>query len=286
MVDYQIHDVSEKDIKFGLWFLHNKKKIQKILLGILLLFGISTLGYGIYGFISYGIQLPEETRILGTISVKYINFADFRSKHVPLPLEISEPEIIYAGGQDYDFVAQVTNPNEDRGVLNLSYQFISGDFTTSIISAMVLPNQSIYLLSLGNKSDQRLNNVELKILDTKWQSIWKNQPVEDINIVIEEPKFKTAPDLSRSWVEFTATNQSLKNIWEVTWQTVVFSGRRIAGVNQITTEGFLAGETKNIELSWFEKLPRVTQINVVPIINIYDQDSFFEVPGEASDYYY
>ena len=286
MVDYQIHDVSEKDIKFGLWFLHNKKKIQKILLGILLLFGISTLGYGIYGFISYGIQLPEETRILGTISVKYINFADFRSKHVPLPLEISEPEIIYAGGQDYDFVAQVTNPNEDRGVLNLSYQFISGDFTTSIISAMVLPDQSIYLLSLGNKSDQRLNNVELKILDTKWQSIWKNQPVEDINIVIEEPKFKTAPDLSRSWVEFTATNQSLKNIWEVTWQTVVFSGRRIAGVNQITTEGFLAGETKNIELSWFEKLPRVTQINVVPIINIYDQDSFFEVPGEASDYYY
>jgi len=286
MIDYQIHDVSEKDIKFGLWFLHNKRKIQKVFFGIFLLFGISMLGYGIYGFISYGIQLPEETRILSTISIKHINFADFKSKHVPLPLEISEPEIVYAGGQNYDFVAQATNFNEERAVLNISYQFVSGNFTTPISSVMILPNQTVYLLSLGNKSEQRLSTAELKILDTQWQSIWQKQPVDKVEIDINEPKFKIASDLSRSWVEFTAANKSLKNIWEVAWQVVLFSGRRIAGVNQITTGGLIAGETKDFEVSWFEKLPKVTQINVIPIINIYDQDSFYEIPGKASDLYY
>lgn len=285
MIDYQIHGVSKKQLKFSYWFLTHKKLLVKIGIGLLILWCVITLGYSIFGLVSWGIEVPKERRMLARLTVNPIDFIGFQQKHQPQSLIITQPQIIYIGNQKYDFIAQVKNPNKDRGVINLSYQFVSGDFSTPQSSIIIPPEQTVFLLSLGNKSEKKLTVSELKINEIKWEGLWKRIKVEEVEITTTQPKFQTGGG-SRSWVSFSATNDSLKNIWEVTWQTVLYSGKRIVAVNQITSEQFLTGETREIEISWFERLPKITQIDLVPIVNIYDPSIFFEIPGKAGELYY
>lgn len=283
MIDYQIHDVSEKELKFGSWLLANQAKVKKILVLILLLFCVITVGYGIFGFLTYALEFQKDKQTLGLGTLNFIDFAGYQARNRPQDLEISEPQVIYNGGSQYDFVAQAKNPNERRGAEKLLFQFVSGDFVSPVLSAVILPGQSVYLLSLGNFSQKRLTKANLNILDVKWQSLRSGQITEKLDIKFTEPKFNITSDNSHAWISFTATNESLKNIWEVVWQAVLFSGRRIVAVNQITSERFLSGESRQIEMSWFEKLPKVTQIIAIPIVNIYNEDNFFEIPAQAKE---
>ncbi|MBU1131414.1 hypothetical protein KJ840_04745 [Patescibacteria group bacterium] len=286
MIDYQIHDISEKHLKFGHWFLKYRRQLIKLLAAMLIVWSIITTGYGIYGFVDYGLKLAEENRMLAEMAVNSIDFFSFKQRHQPQPLIITAPQIINTGSGLYDFMAQAKNPNKERGVINLSYSFVSGDYSTPVSSIVILPQQTVFLLSLSNSSEKRLTGAELKVIGTQWQSLWNRTDVEEVEISTSEPKFQTGLGSSRSWVSFLATNASLRNVWEVAWQAVLYSGKRVVAVNQIISEELLAGEAREIEISWFEKLPKVTQIDLVPIVNIYDPNIFFDIPGQAGELYY
>jgi len=286
MIDYQIHDISEKELKFGSWLLANQAKIKKVLVLTLLLFCVITVGYGIFGFLTYALEMQKDKKMLAPLTLNFIDFVGYQVRNLPKPLEISEPQVIYNGGSQYDFVAQVKNPNEKRGVKKLEFQFVSGDFLSPVLSTVILPGQSVYLLSLGNNTQKRLTKANLVIIGIEWQNLRNRQSQEEINLKVTEPKLNISSDNSHVWISFTAINESLKNIWEVDWQAILFSGRRIVAVNQITSEQFLGGESRQVEISWFEKLPKITEIIVVPFVNIYDEDNFFEIPAQAKDSLY
>lgn len=252
---------------------------------MLLIICLATMGYGIFGFVTYALEIKRDESILAKLTLNLIDFTSFKNSHTPQPLVMSAPQIIYNQGTKYDFAAQVKNPNKDRGVKELTFQFVAPGLVTPTSSVIILPQQTVYLLSLGVSSQKRLNKAELKIIKITWENLWKKEQLPWVEITTTEPKFNVTPGGDHAWVNFSATNNSLKNIWEVNWQAVLYSGKRMVGANQITTEEFLSGATRQIDISWFEKLPKVTQIDVIPIINIYDPDSFYSTPGQAEALY-
>lgn len=283
MVDYQIHDISEKQFKLGYWFFAHKNLVAKIPQALMIIWCLLTLGYSFYGFAAYVINLSNDQQMVGAIAVNHFNFAEIKNRLQPQQLIITEPQIVYGGPQLYDFVAQVKNPNLTRGVTNLSYQFISNDYVTPTSSVVIKPDQTVFLLSLGNESKKRLTAAKLKIISTNWQSAWQRQPAEQIAIDVDKPKLESSSAANHSWISFNAINNSLKNIWEIKWQAVLFSGKRVAGVNQISSEQFLAGESRLVEMSWFDKLPKITQMEVVPLVDVYNPANFYETPGQAGE---
>ncbi|HLC63775.1 MAG TPA: hypothetical protein VJK25_00295 [Patescibacteria group bacterium] len=284
MEEYKIDDLSDKELKWGYWFVANQDKIRKIGLGLLILVCILIWISPIYGLVLYLAQFSQEQQIFDGLARQEINFADFIAENHPEALRFSEPQIIYTGGNKYDFVAQVTNPNPDRGVTKLAYRFAAGNFygPASIIS--LLPGQTAYLTSLANESPVRLSGAALEIIKLEWQGLRARLDSLENPLELAGTTYGTVDNNSRFRVNFTATNISLKNYWQVDFQGILFSGSNIVGVNQISLAEFLAGESREVEISWFEGLPRVSRVEVIPLVDVYDQDNFFEIPGQAIDF--
>ncbi|MCX6785334.1 MAG: hypothetical protein NTZ18_00595 [Candidatus Komeilibacteria bacterium] len=279
MEEYKIDDVSEDQLKTGYWLLTHQQQLKKFLVGFLIFTAAAIWAIVIYGLTVFISQSPQDQAIVSGIINSHLDFADFRAKIKPQPLEFSAVQIIYTGNDKYDFVAEAFNPNERRGVLKLTYQFLSGDYLTPTATAVILPKQKIYLFSLANDSLLPLSSVTLKIKDVVWADLAASGKFSDPLFNFSEIGFRRDQQSGRFSAAFTATNNTLANFWSVDLQAVLFSGSAIIGVNQINLERFLGEEKRDVTISWFERLPQVTGAAVVPVVDVYDPANFFTTPG-------
>ncbi|MFA6305038.1 MAG: hypothetical protein WCV73_00845 [Patescibacteria group bacterium] len=283
MVDYQIHDLSERQLKFGYWLLNYKDRLKKILLGFIIALGAIFWGLAIYGLVVYlSFGASDQQIVLGIVN-NNIDWQSFRERNKPLDLVFSAPELIYTGKGNYDIVAQAYNPNTRRGMAKLTYQFIADNFTSATGTIVILPQQKVYLLSLANQTTGRLEAPQLSVLGLAWQRIGEQPQDPNLQpIGLDQINF-TAGDLKeRSAVLFSARNNTLKNFWTVGFEAVLFNNNRIVGANIIFVNEFLSEETRNLEMSWFESLPAVTRVEIVPLVDIYDPTAVYSVPGKVN----
>lgn len=282
MDDYQIHDLSEKELKFGYWFLTHTEQLRKILIGFIIFICVVVWGLAGYGLVKYLKDLPQDKAITAGIINATVDYESFRQRNQPLGLQISEPEIIYTGKNKYDFVASVYNPNQKRGVVELAYVFRAENFATPTATATILPEQKVYLLSLANISEWRLSQAKVEIVDLRWQSLVEKIDLTASLIDVADISFAAQPVGDGLKLSFTAKNNLLKNLWEVDFQAVLIGAGGIVGANQLKVENFLAGEKKEIEMNWFERLPKVQSAEIIPLVNIYKSDIYFERPAQPA----
>lgn len=281
MVDYQIDQVSDKELKFGYWLLTHKDKLKKWLIYLLAGWGVLSIGYGLYGFINHFIEEAQWSKILPSFTSQQLDFTAYRERHRPQPLEFLEPTVIYTGENKYDFVVKAKNPNKQWLARELMYQFQSGNYTSPTQTAVILPEQELYLLSLANFSPRRLNQLQLKVLDLQWQGSYLILTLPEINFVTSAVDFSGSESGGSYRAVWSATNQTIYNFREVDWQVILYSGRRIVGINQVRIEEFLSGQTREITVSWFEKLPQVSKALAWPLVKILDPTVIYQSPGQV-----
>ncbi|MDP2586900.1 MAG: hypothetical protein Q8P32_03975 [Candidatus Komeilibacteria bacterium] len=283
MPDYQIHDLSERQLKFGYWLLTHARNFKKAL--IIALIAVSALFWGlaIYGLTVYLVNSQQDQQIIQGIADNDIDFEGFRQRHKPQDLVFGPSQLIYTGNNKYDFSAEAYNPNLNRGIVALSYFFTAGDFTTATESITIWPGQKVLLLSLANQTVRRLTEANLQIDSLVWQPLGQQAIDPSVEpVTVSEIEFtQEASSKQRSYVTFNARNNIFKNYWTVDFQAALYSGNNLIGVNQIRVNEFLAEETRALEMSWFESLPRVSRVEVTPLLNIYDSANFYSLPGQA-----
>ena len=246
------------------------------------LVSLSSVAWAIvfYNLTVYLIGLPQDRQIIQGIASQVIDFESFAKRNTARPLQISGVELIYTGNNRYDFVAPIANPNLNRGVIKLVYQFAAGSYVTPTATAVLLPAEHNYLISLANVSPTRLNNASLKIISQTWESLWAKanypQPVAVVSSIasFNDSKF------SRLAVDFKAENLSSNNFWEADFNVILFSNNRIVGANRLTLERFLSGETREAEVNWYDPLPRISKVEVAPMIDVYNSGNIFQIPGQ------
>lgn len=284
MPDYQIHDLSERQLKFGYWLLTHARNFKKALIIALIAISGVFWGLAIYGLTVYLLGNEQDQRIIQGIVNNTLDFEGFRQRHKPQELVFGAAELIYTGNNKYDFSAEVYNPNLNRGAVVLSYYFTAGDFTTATDSVAIWPGQKVLLLSLANQTVKRLDKALLHIADLNWQPLTGASAVETGTepVTVSEIEFtQGSAGKARSYVTFTARNNTFKNFWTTDFQAALYSGNNLVGVNQIRVNEFLAEETRALEMSWFESLPGVSRVEVTPLVNIYDRANFYSLPGQA-----
>lgn len=283
MEDQNIGGISERELKFGYWWLTHQeifKKFIKIAVGAIAgIFWLITF----YQLAIYIIGLPQDRELPLSIVNTNIDFASFFAKHKLEPLIFSEPQVIYSGNNLYDIVASVSNPNLDRGVKNFEYRFISGDFISATQTAVILPGQKIYLLVLANQSNIRLNNASLEIIKTVWQGLTERRNLSQSLVGTSDIETDRQSESGRYSITFTATNNSTCNFWQADFEVILWNQQKIVGINKTSIESFISGEQREITISWFEPLPRVDRVEIVPIIDVYHADNEYVIPGEAHE---
>ncbi|KPJ85150.1 hypothetical protein AMJ57_04115 [Parcubacteria bacterium SG8_24] len=273
--------LSEKELKWGYWWVTHKAQIRRIFSVILGFVAGVLLLYGMYGFVDWfllsGVQ---ERSSIGLLTRNWTDFGFFRAATAPQDLQVGGTTVLAAGTKRYDLVTQLSNPNE-RWRAEFDYQFLGAGVATKVKSGHILPLETRLMHELGMESESR-PAATLEILDLRWKRVnlhdvqpdyrsWAEARL-DIDITdVEFVKPEPVDPLQVSRARFIATNDTAFSYYSVGFTVLLYSGSRMTGANKVTISDFRAGDRREVEASWFHTLPEITRVEVRPEINIFDE---------------
>jgi hypothetical protein len=278
--------VTVKRLNFGLWVVSHRKYF--IIGTIIFLIGFSAVfyGYTIYSYIDYYFISGEKERqnLEQLLNIPIVS-EDQRLKSGALKL-VDYPPQFFMSNQKYDLLGKVTNPNSTIYV-TISYCFNDAGAELACSTALLFPGETKYLSILGVDLSNRPANLTFVIKDTAWQRLnahvypnWDDFYKTHLNFSVSQVQFKSAAasglseKLNLDSLEFSLTNNSAFNYWEVPFDIVYFEGNNVVGVNATTIANFLSGETRAVKLTWADSLTHISDIKVLPAINIMDDSVY------------
>lgn len=283
MADNLVGGVTESELHWSEWWVNHREQIRKIGIGLFVSIDVILLGVGVWGFTDWlalgGIQ--EERAIRQMTGQNYARFGGVGLQEV----QVGAPFVLPGGVGKVDILAPIENRNE-RFWAEVEYSFSIGGVQQPPLTTFVLPGQVKYLVHLGAPSESG-GSVELKIERRLWhragtfgadslQSLYDTR----LDIRAENPVFIPSDPLATTPVssaKFTLANHTAFGYYDVDLLVLLYRGDSIVGANKLRVESLLAGEDKPVELFWYQILPQVSRVEVVPDINIYDEGVYRSV---------
>lgn len=82
-----------------------------------------------------------------------------------------------------------------------------------------------------------------------------------------------------SSLDFSITNLTDYGYYSVPFNIALYNGSDLVGVNIFVVNNFLAGETREVSLTWLSNIQRVTRVEVRPNLNILDDSLYLKYQG-------
>ncbi len=278
-------NLTEPELKFGYWFVTHKLKLRRILIIKLAVFSVSLYIYSLYYIIDYFfISGVGERAALVELS-RGIDYTPLREARRAEELNIGLPQVFGGAGNRFDLIAKLKNKNSDFYAI-FKYKFVGPGFLSLAETGFVLPGEEKYLMLLAAPGVTRPRALRVELEDLKWQRISRHlipNPEEftrdHTNFLIQNVVYN--PALTRdnvviSSVSFTVTNNTAYSYWRVDFPVVLLRGLLPQAVNIVTAPQFRSGETRRLEVSWFEALPPVDKVDVKTSINIFDPEVYMK----------
>lgn len=280
-------EFTEKQLKLAYWYVSHKVFLKKILIASLIILSAVFWGYGIYGLINYFfVEQVQFDRMLKEISHNLINYSGFRKENQPQSFKITSSNILPSGKDKYDLTAKVSNPNPNWRA-EFEYKFIFDGEEAVSQKGFILPGEEKFLLGLAVESKKKPRQVNLELQNIKWQRLDSHQisdyaswSKERMDFEITGVKFLPAVIKDKvpiSKVTFSAANRTAYNFWNVGFYILLYRGTSLAGANYITLEQFTSGAKRDVEVSWFEVMPTITRVQILPEVNIFDPAVYMPV---------
>lgn len=279
-------DFSESRLKVATWYISHKILLKKIFIGFLIFLCVIFWGFGLYGLINYYfIEGPSFNLAMRELS-RGIDYSAINSALEPKGLDIGATTIFSSGKGRYDFSGKIFNSSPNWRA-EFTYDFLVDGVARPEQNGFILPGEEKYISDLGVTAASKPRSATLEIKNLKWQRIdaheisdypaWQD---ERLNFPVTDLKFTPAAvgeNIPISRASFTVRNASAFGFWDVGFMLFLYRGSSIASVNYITLSEFRSGQIRPVEVSWFETLPSITQVKVVPEVNIFDPKVFMPV---------
>ncbi len=272
-------------LKISYWYVTNKILLKKILVGFLIFLNVIFYGFALYRLLT--ILLVDDrswNQGLSTLTDSSSNFAQLRELQKPKMLEIISFNIV--GGVDgkYDFIMRLRNPNNNFNVPAIKYQLIAGNEIIAEKTGFLLPGEEKYI-GFFNQAAEGVQSATIKVADITWQRYnnFDSFSQARLKFEISDSKFTPASesgvkgDLPVSILNFKIANNSAFSYWHVGVYMVLISGDQVVGANYLTLDQLKSGETRDVEMRWYENLPNVTAVEIIPEVDISDPASFMPV---------
>jgi len=277
------NDLTEKQLKWGYWFVNHKVLLRRILIVVLIVGDAVMVGLAGYALVADYLAAPAREQMLKELAANQLN-PIVHTAQAPKPLAISNPQVLIAGGK-YDFVTQFSNPNDDF-VGHFSYRFVSGSFATDAKPGFILPGEQKFIVELGVTSASRPAGTSLEIMGIAWRRIskhdipdWASYANEHLNMPVKDiaytPGIEITPGKSRiGRTSFTLTNNTGYGYYGLRILVLMYRGPALVAANSTVFSALAPGESKGGEVTWYEDYGAISQIKVVPEIDITDQSVY------------
>ncbi len=279
-------DFTEGQLRVASWYVSHKILLKKIFIGFLIFLCVIFWGYGLYGLVNhYFIEGPSFNLAMRELS-RGIDYSAINKILQPKGLELGTTTIFSSGKGRYDFMGKIFNPSSDWRA-EFTYNFLVDGAPRPEKNGFILPGEEKYIFDLGAEAPTKPRTATLEIKNFKWQRVdaheipdyttWQN---ERINFPVTDLKFTPAAvgeNIPISRASFAVRNATAFSFWNVGFEIFLYRGSSIASVNYVTLEEFRSGQIRSVEVSWFESLPSITQVKVVPEVNIFDAKVYMPV---------
>ncbi len=277
--------VTESELRWSAWWVEHRDQVRRAAIGVFIAFDAVLIGVGLWGFadwLAIG-GLKEEQAIRQMTSAAYGRFAGVGLREI----QVGAPFVLPGGTGKVDILAPIENPN-DRFWAEVEYSFHVGGVQQPALTTFVLPGQAKYLAHLGAPADGGAS-VELKIESRRWHraGTFGASTLQDLydtrlDIRAENPVFVPSDPLATtpsSRAEFTLANRTAFGYYDVDLLALLYRGDAVVGVGKLRVDRLAAGERRPMELYWYQVLPQVSRVEIVPDINIYDPGIYIRAGG-------
>ena len=194
---------------------------------------------------------------------------------------------VFKSGNGYDLVVSLQNEN-DNFWADFDYCFYQGDKTIKCGQDFILPSENYLLSSLGLELDSTLG-ITFKIEDIFWRRInrrqisdWNTYYQERINFQFLDIYFLSAlksglsENLKLNRLEFSIFNDSPYSYYQVNFDILFYSKDKLIGVQKYLGENIKTGEKRPVKLSWPGDLSSVSQVKIIPRVNILKDEVYLK----------
>ena len=287
-----LEGITIKKLNIGLWLVEHRIFIINLFYGFLASIGIVTWGYFLFSFGGYLIVgMRNDDKDIAQIVTGASIDHEIVVRQSPKNLKFGNVKVIKSSGDKYDFLMEITNINEQHWG-KFEYYFTASGKNIGHASGFILPKETKYFYLLGEELKQEPSGVEFKIDDVKWSRIssadypdWNKFYADHTRIEISDAEFvseslsELTEKVDLNLLRFKVKNNTAYSYWEVTLGVRLMNRNTIIGAEKIVLNSLTAGETRDIEMTWPGKLSKVSEILIVPEVNIIDESVYIKPGG-------
>lgn len=275
-------DLSQTQLNRAYWFVTHKLGLKRALVIFLIVVSTVTLGFSGYGIVRDVMDAPLRQKEQAESMILRLN-PDVSKNLAPQALTLGNTQILVPGGR-YDFISEISNPNKDF-YGHFMYRFITGDTATPKRSGFILPGETKFIVELGVAMENRPSAAELEISDLRWQRVnrhliadWPTYAGSRLDFKVDNIAFNQSLELSVGKgvgkTDFTVTNATGYGYYDVRMLVVMYRGPAIAGVNYTVIPQLFPGAVVNGEVTWYQDLGGISQIKVIPEVDITNPSAY------------
>ncbi len=280
---------TEGELTFANFWVRHRIQLRQFGRGALIVINVLLWGFVLWSLLdAFVISWPRESRITQQIAENQFIATSFDANR-PQNVQVGPVNVFESTDDRLDFLIPVQNPNTDWWV-EFTYRFnVSGEQTPQR-SGFLLPGESSYLGEFGFKpATQGARSGILIVENIRWHRTDPSIVGADYEEWIsrrnrfDTPDARYTPDLLVAGkrvgrTSFTFRNPSAYGFWSVRLYVILNRANTPVAATTITLERVLAGEDRPVEIDWFEDLPSVTDVEVVPVVNYLDPSVY--LPSE------
>jgi hypothetical protein len=281
-----------RKMKIGLWITANRNNFKMIfvfLLAVLIVFSWG-LYLSVFGRLVFFDMKRDREMMAGFMSGDRTAY-DYVINNEARPLEAKSPEALETAPGKYDFLAQISNSNQNY-YADFKYSFRYNGIESRTENGFILPGEEKYVFLLGEKADQFGGRLELIIKQLEWHRIdsrkfgdWGLFAREHLDISTDDVEYVPAQssslseNISINTLYFNTTNNTAYNYWEVSYLALLFDNNRVVGVNRYILNRLLSGQTRDVGITWPQDIGRVSRTVIIPEIDITKNSVYIDYDG-------
>lgn len=270
-------------LKFSYWYVTNKVLLRRILIGVIA--GIAAIFwlYALWGILdAYVLSYSRTKAMFEELVSNQVRTQQWIDMNAPRPIGIETARVFSSDG-NYHFLARITNSSPLYWA-RFDYRFTFSGGQTELRQGYILPSEEKWLGFFGHEASSRPSGARLTIENIDWERIdiaeignydqWRD---ERMNIVISDIEHLTDLVFEEGVVaktRFLAQNLSAYGYYRTDFYVVAYRGATPTAVNFVSIDNFRSGDSRTVEVSWFDTLPQISKIEVEPQVNLFEEDNY------------
>ena len=257
-----------------------RRILKRIFIGLVFILILSGIGYGIYaGLVTKpictdGIKNGKEEGLdCGILACGKTCEPEIT------PINIISSQFFKVGQGDYDFVAQLSNPNTSYGASRLEYSIDAFNYRSS---TYILPGQTKWLVLTALKSSQEVSDIKLVIDNAQWEKL--DMPNNTINFVLRRKNYH--PVQNGTELDAVLYNDSNFDFDKIDVRVILFDDAgSIVGVNKTDIRTLVSKSERGFNVVWpFVLAGNATRQEVEASTNLFENSNFIKSHGSQEKF--